>query len=197
MSLASFLLAAALAQSAPPAPEGVPVAGPTAAPAPITEPATPPRAPRFAKMAVGSCGCSLYAPPGLEFGAPEKSPDNADVWSGEVTTDGWAFGAVVVKFVSPMVATPDELEELLVSYTAFLRGQLGVVSNAGVGRGHTMPDHAAARGVIDYWKDKDGDEWAIKGWVDAERLAVLFVRGKGTYPYLTAQQVFLDGFRFE
>ena len=153
--------------------------------------------PRFAKTAVGLCGCSLYAPPGLTFDAPEKSPDNADVWTGEVTVDGWAFGAIVVKFATPMVATPDELEALLVNYTEFLRGQLEITGNVGVGRGHTQADHPTARGIIDYWTDKDGDAWAIKGWVDAERLAVLFVRGKGAYPYFTAQQLYLDGFRFQ
>lgn len=36
----------------------------------------------------------------------------------------------------------------------------------------------------------------VKGWVDANRLALLFVHGKGDYPILNAQQMFLDGFRF-
>ena len=67
----------------------------------------------------------------------------------------------------------------------------------GVGRGHTHAENASARGVIDYWKDKDGDSWAVKGWVDSTRLAVMFVYGPGDYPYLTAQQLFLDGFRLE
>ena len=51
--------------------------------------------------------------------------------------------------------------------------------------------------MIDYWEDKDGDRWAVKGWVDANRLAVMYIYGKGDYPYLNAQQMFLDGFRFQ
>lgn len=178
-----LLASLAAAQSAP---------APVAPPAPVT-----PTPPRFAKTPIGTCGCSLYAPPGLSFGAPEKSPDGADVWTGEVTVDGYTWGAIVAKFPTPMEGTPDRMEPLLVAYLDFLRGQLGIVANVGVGRGHTHTENPAARGVIDYWKDAAGDSWAVKGWVDNRMIAVLFVSGKQDYPYLTAQSLYLDGFRFE
>lgn len=165
---------------------------------PVAPPAVvAPTPPRFTKMPVGTCGCSLYAPPGLTFAAPEKSPDGADVWTAEVKLDGYTWGAVVAKFPAPLDGTAEQLEGLLVGYMEFLRGQLGIVANVGVGRGHTLPSNPAARGVIDYWKDNVGDSWAVKGWVDSHLLAVLFVSGKGDYPYLTAQGLYLDGFRFE
>lgn len=182
LALLSWLLCSpAQAQEAPPAP-----------------PAATPAVPRFSRTAVGTCGCALYAPPGLVFDPPTKSQDGADVWTGEVTTDGWTFGAIVVRFSEPMKdADGDALEGMLVSYMQFLQGQFDVVGAVGVGRGHTHAENPAARGVIDYWKDKEGQSWAVKGWVDAERLAVLYVRGNGDYPWFSAQQMYLDGFRFK
>lgn len=180
--LLALFAAPVLAQAAPSAPP----------PALLSAPAVP----RFTRTPVADTGCALYAPAGFTFGAPSKSEDGADVWTGEAAVDGWTFGAVVVKFPAPMAATPAELEELLVGYLAFLQGQLSVVGATGVGRGHTHAESASARGVIDYWVDKDGDRWAVKGWVDDRHLAVLFLYGKGDYPYFTAQQMYLDGFRF-
>lgn len=186
MTLLLALFAAPVLAQPAPAP-----AAPASAPV-----ASAPKVPRFTRTPVADTGCALYAPAGFTFGAPNKSEDGADVWTGETTLDGWTFGAVVVKFAAPMAGNPAELEELLVGYMAFLQGQLSVTQAAGVGRGHTHTENAAARGVIDDWVDKDGDRWAVKGWVDGRHLAVLFLYGKGEYPYFTAQQMYLDGFRF-
>lgn len=168
-----------------------------AAPAAETTPKKP-AVPRFSRTPVGACGCAIYAPPGFTFDAPTRSEDGADVWTGELATDGgWTFGAVVVKFPEAMPATSSQMEEVLVGYLDFLKAQLSITKAVGVGRGHTHGENAAAKGVIDYWESADGERWAVKGWVDQERLAVLYVRGKGEYPYFSAQQLYLEGFRFK
>ena len=159
-------------------------------------PAEKPPVPRFEKTAIGTCGCFQYAPPGLVVEAPTKSPDGADVWNASTHFGGFEFGVIAVRFGEPFPTT-DGLEDLLVGYLDFLKGQVGIVSAAGVGRGHRLDSNPAAVGVIDYWKDGEGDTWAVKGWVDPKRLAVVYVAGKGEYPYFSAQQLFLDGFRFE
>ena len=180
----------ALAWGTPP----VPVA--PEAPAPVETPSVP-SVPRFSKTPIGACGCSLYAPPGLTFGDPSKSEDGAEVWTAEVKEGDWIYGVIAVKFKEPFAdATPENLEELLVAYLGFVQAQAGVTKAVGVGRGHTQAENPGARGVIDYWEDAEGDQWAVKGWVDKERLAVLFVAGKGEYPWFEAQQMYLDGFRF-
>lgn len=198
--LACLLVSLALAQSAPAAPStpSAPAVVPAAAAAPA-----PLSVPRFARTTVGTCGCSLYAPPGMAFDPPTLSEDGAQVWTGEVRHGGaeagagWTFGAIVVKFKEPFAdASPEQLEELLVAYMDFLRTQFEITANAGVGRGHTHSENTGARGVIDYWKDKVGDDWAVKGWIDKDRLAILFVAGKGDFPYFSAQQMYLEGFRF-
>lgn len=195
-----LLTTLALAQSAPatPAPAATP-----ATPAPAATPAAPPTAPaapsvpRLAKMEVGTSGFALYAPPGLSFGAPEKSQDGADVWISDVRVDAWTYGAVVVKFNGMDPAAPgDELESMLIGYLEFLRGQLGITATVGVGRGHTLESAPAARGVIDIWQDAEGDTWQVKAWVEPRGLAVLFIAGKGDYPWFNLQQMYLNGFRY-
>lgn len=181
-----FLTSGPLAQAVP-AP-----AAPTQAAAPAQTPG-----PRLSRIPVGTCGCALYAPGGMSFDPPTKSDDGADVWTGEAASGAWTFGAVVVRFGATMPTTDGAgLEDLLVQYLEFLKGQAGIVGAVGVGRGQIHAENAAARGVIDFWKDKDGASWAVKGWVDAHRLAVLYVRGQGDYPYFNAQELYLDGFRF-
>ena len=153
--------------------------------------------PRFSRMEVPGGGCALYAPKDFAFAPPSKSEDGSDVWQGEVSVGAWSFGAIVVKFPAPMEASGDELETLLISYLDFLKTQASITKSTGVGRGHTQADQPAARGVIDYWEAESGEDWAVKGWVDNSRLAVLFIHGHGEYPYLSAQQIYLDGFRFK
>ena len=189
MILALLAHAMAAPKPKPTAPE---VAAPVA-PVPVQ-----PAVPRFSKTPIGTCGCALYAPPGLVFGEPSSSEDGAQVWTGEVKQDGWTYGAVAVRFKDPFVdAKPEDLEDLLIGYLGFLQSQANITKAVGVGRGHTHSENPGARGVIDYWEDADGDRWAVKGWVDKDRLAVLFVAGKGEYPWFSAQQLYLDGFRFE
>jgi hypothetical protein len=166
------------------------------APAPVAAPAPAP-APRIEKQAIGECGCSAYAPPGLTFEPPSKSPDGADVWTGSTFVDGWEFGVIAVKFADAGFGADVDLEALAEGYMEYLKGTLEITSAAGFGRGHTLESNPAAKGIIDFWKDAEGDEFAVKSWIDQKRLAVLFVAGPGAYPVPTVQQLFLDGFRFE
>jgi hypothetical protein len=188
----SLVLLSSTAFAADP-PAAPPVAPPTAAP-PKSEPR---KVPRLSKQAIGACGCSLYAPEGFSVGAPQKSDDGSDVYTGSVKVDGWEFGVIAVKFGSDLGNDGDANEAMLLSYLEFLKTQLDITGAVGVGKGHKLDSNPNARGVIDFWKDKDGDDWAVKAWVDGKHLGVLYVAGKGDYPIYNVQQLFLDGFRFE
>lgn len=185
MTALVLLLGSALAQSP----------APGSAPAPVSD-APAPAIPRLSRQEIADCGCALYAPPGMSFDPPTLSQDGSRVWQGQVELNGWRYGIIAVRFAEPQTASsPAELEDMLVSYLQFLQSQLGVRASAGVGRGHTRPDNPGARGVIDYWQDAEGRSWAVKGWVDAQHLAVLTLSGNGEYPWFNLQQMYLDGFR--
>ncbi len=88
------------------------------------------------------------------------------------------------------------MEDLLIGYMAYLHEQFGITEAVGVGKGHTLESAPGARGVIDYWKDADGVQYAVKGWVNQQALGILMVYGLTEYPHFNLQQLYLDGFRF-
>jgi hypothetical protein len=169
------------------------VTAPVAAPVP----AAPPAPPRIEKQPIGECGCSVYAPAGLTVEPPTKSPDGSDVWTAYVASGEHELGVIAVKLSFDASGSDEEIEALLVSYLDYLKGNFGITSAVGYGRGHRLESNPAARGVIDFWRDGEGDEWAVKAWLDGHKIGVLYVAGPGSYPFTSVQTLFLDGFRFE
>ena len=146
------------------------------------------------KYQVGNSGCSAYffCNPGAF--ALEKSPDSSYVYTAEcVGADSLNYGIICLKFSAS--ATTSDLqtaEDVLISYLDYLKTSLNIVSAAGYGKGHRLKNREDTRGVIDYWKDKDGYKWKIKGWTNGKNLAVLYVYSKGDLPE-TRVNIFLDG----
>lgn len=152
--------------------------------------------PRFQRTNIGTTGLSAYLPAGFPAFTVAPSEDGSQVHTGELEQGGFVYGAVGLRFAAPLEADPESWEQLLVSYLDFLKGQLGVTGAAGYGLGHRLESEPSARGVIDYWEDASGTQYAIKGWVTQTHLAVLFIAGPTAYPVLNAQQLYLDGIRF-
>ena len=87
-------------------------------------------------------------------------------------------------------------EDLTMPYPDFLQEQFAVIASAGYGKGHTLESTPAAIGVIDYWENVDGLQYAVKAWCDGDYLAVLLLCGPQEYPVFSVQEMFLNGFRF-
>jgi hypothetical protein len=152
--------------------------------------------PRFSKYDVALTGCKVYLPndPG-EF-EMTLSEDESQVYTAEVVHNDFNFGVIVVKFSEPLDDDEEVKTDMITSYLDFLQDQFGITGAAGYGKGHTMESAPDAVGVIDYWEDNDGLQYAVKSWCDGEFLAVLILYGNGEYPYFNAQEMFLNGFRF-
>lgn len=155
--------------------------------------------PRFAKYPVANTGCSLYLP-----GEPGRfelslSQDSSEVYTCEVPYGEFFFAAIVVKFIpgtSLELETVEDKELLMESYLDFLQNQFSILESAGYGWGHTMESAPKATGVIDFWAGDDDTVYAIKSWCDGKFLSVLLLYGPKEYPYSSAQDMFLNGFRF-
>lgn len=152
--------------------------------------------PRFAKYDVAETGCKVYLPadPG-EFELT-LSEDKSEVYTAEVTHNDYNFAVIVVKFSEPIGDVDDDKTDMVTSYLDFLQGQFGITASAGYGKGHTMESAPDAVGVIDYWEDNEGLQYAIKSWCDGNYLSVLMLYGQGEYPIFNVQEMFLNGFRF-
>lgn len=149
------------------------------------------------KRDISTSGCQAYF--FCNPGAFEKSysPDSSIVYTGSCrVADSLEYGLIVIRF-KETVPEPLVAENLMISYMDYLKESFQIKSAVGYGKGHTMPSHAAARGVIDFWKDKDGHEWKVKGWTDGAVLSFLYVMSlTGALPNSTKTDIYLDGFRF-
>lgn len=153
--------------------------------------------PSFRKYPVESTGCFLYllTPPGNW--SVEKSEDGSDVYTHSQEVENFSYDVIAVKFADPLTgAVREELEDLLISYLDFLKGQFEVSESIGYGRGHQLPGDETAIGVLDFWKGADGSQTKIKGWINEGFLAVLLVSGTTDPSENAYTDVFLNGFRF-
>ncbi|MDP4264643.1 MAG: hypothetical protein Q8941_19090 [Bacteroidota bacterium] len=145
------------------------------------------------KYPINFSGCSAYffCDPGAF--AVDYSDDSSKVYTGECTNQETSYGIICVK-LKDTVANINDAEELLVSYLDYLKKNFKIVSSAGYGKGHRLKDRENTRGIIDYWKDEEKNNWKIKGWTDGKFIGVLYTYSKKDLSE-TMANVFLDGFR--
>jgi hypothetical protein len=154
-------------------------------------------APKLEKIAIGNSGCAAYFPKGMPAADLSYSQDSSAVYTTEMEVGEHVFGNITVKFKAPFSSATDaNLEEVMINYLEFLQSLFGVTATAGVGRGHKMESNPKAIGVIDYWEDEDGLQYAIKAWADPGYIGIMYIYGDEDYPVFNLQQMYLDGFRF-
>lgn len=152
--------------------------------------------PRLAKYTVGTTGCAVYLPsdPG-EF-EMSLSEDDSQIFTGESKHGDHFFAVIVVQLSEPIGDAEEDKYDMMTAYLDFLQEQFSVTGAAGYGKGHTLESAPKAVGVIDYWEDAEGTQYAIKSWCDGNFLSVLLLYGPEDYPIYNVQDMFLNGFRF-
>lgn len=143
------------------------------------------------KYAISNSGCWAYyfCNPG-DF-TLDKSPDSSSVYTAECTNDNVAYGTICVK-LKDKVNDLQAAEDVLVAYLDYLKTSMNITKAAGYGKGHRLKNKDNTRGVLDYWEDKDMNNWKVKGWTDGKYVAVMYVYSKSDIPESKAN-VFLDG----
>jgi hypothetical protein len=146
------------------------------------------------KYSINETGCSLYlyCDPG-KFDS-DYSEDSSRVYTAECIKEEITYGIICIKLLVP-ITDLNSAEDVMISYLEYLKASSNIVSAAGYGKGHTLNDNENTRGVIDYWKDKDKNNWKIKAWTNGDFIAVLYASGKKELPE-TKVDVFLNSFRF-
>lgn len=135
--------------------------------------------PRFTKQAIATTGCYAYLPEGVNWAEQTKSPDSSDIFQCSRTYEGgYELGLIFVHFSAPFnTLTQPELEDLLISYSDYLKGSFNIKSAVGYGRGHRLAADTTVIGVIDYWEDKDKKQMSVQGWINPEYLAFYYILG--------------------
>lgn len=145
------------------------------------------------KYPVSTSGCSYYCYCDAKWEV-SYSPDSSRVFTGECVNDGLYYSVICIK-LKEEIAELNVAEETMISYLDYLKTSFGITGATGYGKGHRLQNDEKTRGVIDYWEDKEKNNWKIKAWTNGKYISVLMVYGKKEIPEPKAN-VFLDGFRF-
>ncbi len=152
----------------------------------------------FSIYPIGESTVEIYFPSKPDEVYVDYSPDSSVVYTVECTDvstgQDFQFGAIVVNLKDVVDAA--DSEELLINYLDFLKESFGIKSATGYGKGHKLPTHATATGVIDNWEDEDGEKWEVSGWIAKNTIVVLFEYGPDEYPNRKTIDFFMNGVRF-
>jgi hypothetical protein len=156
----------------------------------------------FQKYQINNSGRYAYFPEDPGVFEVEPSEDGSDVYTADILFVDKHFrtshyGTIMVDFPDNVFneSSKEQLEGLLIGYLDYLKQSFSITESTGYGKGHTLESNPDAIGVIDYWVDVDKTPWKIKGWVDKNTLAVMFIYGE-SLPEEGYQEMFLNGFRF-
>ena len=146
------------------------------------------------KYPISNSGCSLYLycdPKKFDF---DYSEDSSKVYTGECISNEVNYGVICIQLLKP-VDDLNAAEELMISYLDFLKADFNVRTAAGYGKGHRLNQDENTRGIIDYWKDGEQQNWKIKAWTNGKFIGVLYAH---SLKELSESRVstFLDSFRF-
>lgn len=145
------------------------------------------------KQLIDNTGCSVYSYCELKFDK-SFSPDSSAIYLAECAVGEMNYGVICVKLSLPTDSL-NIAENTLISYLEYLKSNLNITEAVGYGKGHRLNNNEKTRGVLDYWKDSDKNNWKIKAWTDGKFFGVLYGYSLKELPEAKLN-VFLEGFRF-
>jgi hypothetical protein len=147
------------------------------------------------KYPVGQSGCTvrMFCDPGkFEL---SMSPDSSAVYTGECKKDSVIYDVICVR-MKDRIDSLGDAETILLQYLDYLKNSFGVSESAGYGKGHHLKGkEKTTRGVLDYWRDKEGMNIKVKGWTDGRYISVHLVISPQAIKEEQAE-LFLNGIEF-
>ena len=101
------------------------------------------------------------------------SQDSSVIYNGECVSGDVSYGIICVKLLRSIVEM-QLAEDMLIAYMDYLKQSFGITKAAGYGKGHRLNSNELTRGVLDYWQDRENNNWKVKGWRDGKVIAVLY-----------------------
>ncbi len=157
----------------------------------------PAQTPQFKTYQVDNTGYFALFPANPGIAEVTMSDNELKAYSLEVEYASEHYGLVLILLEDKFAQSDREtLQNLLISYMEFMKMSYDISSSIGYIKGQVNITNPTAMGIQDFWEDQNGLQWAVRGWVTNEALAVLYVHSdlpQSTYvPY-----EFLDGFVFK
>lgn len=145
------------------------------------------------KYPVSNSGCLVYL-----FCEPTfdqaYSQDSSNVYTAECVKDSVSYGVICIKLFKA-VDDISQAEDLVVSYLDYLKTTFEIAHAIGYGKGNRLNGNENTRGVIDYWEDKDHNNWKVKAWTNGKFVGVMYAYSLKKLPE-TKVDAMLNSFRF-
>lgn len=145
-------------------------------------------APRFRRYVICP-GCSSLLNSGSRTLHIRYTREGDKLYFNEYAADGITYGLICVEMDDRLPL--DKAEKILVNYINRIRKPLDISVNASM----DIEDKNRHLTITDYWQDKAGIDWKIKGYTNGKILSILYVKNI-TDTTVKAHDLFLNGFRF-
>ena len=145
--------------------------------------------PKFKRYIIGSAGCSSLLFSGANSLYIKYTKDGEKVYFNEHKTGDVTYGLIVVQMKD--VFTLEEASTILAQYTNAVRIPFKIV--------HHLPMEMEKQNekvvLTNYWQDKNGADWKVKGYTNGKIIAVLYVQNIGA-SNVKDDDNFLSGLKF-
>lgn len=145
-------------------------------------------APRFRRFVVCP-GCSALLNSGNKTLHVRYTKEGDKIHFNEYTIDGVVYGLVCVQMRE--VQTLYAAEKILVQFTGEAKKAFRIVCDAGA----EIESGKRCLTYTDYWQDKAGADWKVKGYTNGKHVAFLYVRNIADTA-VKNHDAYLNGFRF-
>lgn len=144
--------------------------------------------PRFRRYIICP-GCSALLNSGAKTLHIRYTREGDKLFFNEYAVDGVTYGMVCVQMKD--LYTLERAEHILVQFVSRARRPLHIACNT------SMEVETTKRlvTVTDYWQDKAGIDWKIKGYTNGKVIALLYVKNI-TDTTIKNHDAYLNGFRF-
>ena len=148
---------------------------------------TPPS--KFRRYPIGHSGCSALFFPGANTLHVQYTSEGDKIYFNDHTVKGVTYGLIAVQMKE--VFTLREAEKILTHYVNRLRKPFLIEFNLSM----EIKSLRTSLELIDYWQDKEGRDWKIKGYTNGKTIAVLYVKNLAS-GYIGDQESFLNSIKF-
>lgn len=153
--------------------------------------------PELENYQINETGYSALFPANPGKAEVSLSDNELYVYASEVEFAGVRYGLVMIPLENNFINSEKEvLESVLISYMNFLKLSFDITSSIGFIKEQRHPRNERATGILDFWEDEKKAQWAVKGWIDNDVLAILYVNSQNPSS-MPVPYGFLDGFAFK
>ena len=144
---------------------------------------------RFRTFEIGNTGATVRLPKNFDGFEHSLTAHGDDFFLGEGHEGAVQYGVLYIRLKEPMENL--EAQTLMTTYLEKLQGPMNIDHNTGYHYCLNAPDASPVRKIQDYWQDKWGRDWKVKGYTDGNFMAVLYVQNISDV-VVKRQDFFLD-----